>query len=243
MKLSPSKLNKFRECPLLFWLAHHHKIDLPRGAFPSLPGGMDRVLKVYYDDNRTKGALPSELKDYVSADTFLFADQDKIKKWRSWRTSDLEVEVGPGRIVSGAIDDLLHNAKSGLVSVLDYKTRGAAPVPGDTEKYYGLQADTYDFMLSKCGFPTTGRGFFAYYWPDGNASYAGRMNFGFHSSTVEVETNWRRAFEMAVKAFDCLDGPMPELKFGDEISNFLLKALDQLGYKKTAAQAREMAGT
>jgi len=56
IKLSPSKLNLFLECSLCFWL-NEQGIHRPSGPFPSLPGGMDRKLKIYFDRYRTEGKL------------------------------------------------------------------------------------------------------------------------------------------------------------------------------------------
>ncbi|MBM3206912.1 MAG: hypothetical protein FJZ43_04810, partial [Candidatus Staskawiczbacteria bacterium] len=57
IKLSPSKLNLFLECHLCFWLSEHG-VHRPSGPFPSLPGGMDRKLKIYFDKYRKEGKLP-----------------------------------------------------------------------------------------------------------------------------------------------------------------------------------------
>ena len=57
-KLSPSQLNLFKECPRCFWL-HHHKVwKRPAGIFPSLPSGMDRILKAHFDKFMEKGQMP-----------------------------------------------------------------------------------------------------------------------------------------------------------------------------------------
>jgi len=45
-KLSPSALNLMKECPRCFWLAQHKVWKRPSGIFPSLPSGMDRILKI-----------------------------------------------------------------------------------------------------------------------------------------------------------------------------------------------------
>ena len=49
IRLSPSTLNLFLECPRCFWLHINKRIQRPRGIFPSLPGGMDLVIKDYFD--------------------------------------------------------------------------------------------------------------------------------------------------------------------------------------------------
>ncbi|MBI2173891.1 MAG: hypothetical protein HYU33_01670 [Candidatus Omnitrophica bacterium] len=56
--LSASTLKLFQECPRCFWLHIKERLERPRGPFPSLPSGMDRVLKVYFDAYRREGRLP-----------------------------------------------------------------------------------------------------------------------------------------------------------------------------------------
>src|SRR3989338_6659737 len=56
--LSPSALNLFLECARCFWLEKVKKIKRPRGIFPSLPGGMDRIIKTYFDSYRSQVIPP-----------------------------------------------------------------------------------------------------------------------------------------------------------------------------------------
>ena len=60
-KLSPSSVGFLRECPRCLWLYANDNISRPFGVFPSLPSGMDRVLKVYFDKYRVNGELPREI--------------------------------------------------------------------------------------------------------------------------------------------------------------------------------------
>lgn len=48
-KLSPSSLNLMLECPRCFWLQLVKKEKRPDTPFPSLPSGMDKVLKEHFD--------------------------------------------------------------------------------------------------------------------------------------------------------------------------------------------------
>src|SRR3990172_537291 len=57
-QLSASTLKLFQECPRCFWLHINKKIERPRGPFPSLPSGIDRVLKAYFEAYRKSGTLP-----------------------------------------------------------------------------------------------------------------------------------------------------------------------------------------
>lgn len=46
IKLSPSTISLFMECPRCFWLQFNKNIHRSRDIFPSLPGGMDGVIKI-----------------------------------------------------------------------------------------------------------------------------------------------------------------------------------------------------
>ena len=66
LELSPTTgLNLFRECPRCFWLRYRERVHRPDTIFPSLPGGMDRILKVYFDSFRARDELPPELEGKV----------------------------------------------------------------------------------------------------------------------------------------------------------------------------------
>jgi hypothetical protein len=53
---SSSTLKLLHECPRCFWL-HFHGKKRPATIFPSLPGGMDAVLKDHFDRFRKEGDL------------------------------------------------------------------------------------------------------------------------------------------------------------------------------------------
>ena len=80
IRLSPSRLNLFLECPLCFWL-EHQGIHRPRGIFPSLPSGMDLAIKKYFDIFREKNELPPEIDGKVVGK--LFRNEELLNAWRS----------------------------------------------------------------------------------------------------------------------------------------------------------------
>ena len=63
ISLSPSKLGVLRDCAKCFYDANMMSCPQPRGIFPSLPGGVDRVMKMYLDQYR--GGLPPSLKGQI----------------------------------------------------------------------------------------------------------------------------------------------------------------------------------
>lgn len=77
--LSPTALGTFKNCPRCFWLEKVKNIKRPRGIFPSLPGGMDAVIKTYFDKFRATGTLPPEIASHVEGK--LVADQALLDKW------------------------------------------------------------------------------------------------------------------------------------------------------------------
>ncbi|MCX5657477.1 MAG: hypothetical protein NTZ48_04540, partial [Candidatus Omnitrophica bacterium] len=150
IRLSPSALNLFLDCPRCFWLEKVKGIKRPRGIFPSLPGGMDSVIKVYFDRYRIKGELPPEIKGKVEGK--LIPEEKTLKKWRSWRSTDLCYEdKAINASLSGALDDCL--IEEGFYIPLDYKTRGYELKEG-SENYYQVQLDCYCLMLESKGYRT-----------------------------------------------------------------------------------------
>jgi hypothetical protein len=150
-KLSPSSLNLMHECPRCFWLTQHKVWKRPAGIFPSLPSGMDRILKIHFDKFRDKKELPPELCNNGECTNMkLFDDKEKLKIWQSnfkgvfWKDKK-------GNELHGAVDNILVKGKK--LIVLDYKTRGYA-VKEDTAEHYRLQQNIYNFLLRKNGYQT-----------------------------------------------------------------------------------------
>lgn len=105
---SPSALGVFKNCPRCFWLEKVKNIKRPRGIFPSLPGGMDSVIKTYFDKFRETGSLPPEIADHVEGQ--LVPDQALLDKWRNWRVGLSYEAKGLGVTLLGALDECLVNA-------------------------------------------------------------------------------------------------------------------------------------
>ena len=148
-RLSPSALNLMKECPRCFWL-HQRKVwRRPAGIFPSLPTGMDRILKVHFDKFRDKGQLPPELCENNNCKNMkLFDDKEKLKIWQNNFKGVSWIDKN-GNELHGAVDNILVKGKK--LIVLDYKTRGYA-LKEDTAEHYRLQQNIYNLLLRKNGF-------------------------------------------------------------------------------------------
>lgn len=207
-KLSPSSLNLFRECSRCFWLDKHGVWKRPSGIFPSLPSGMDKVLKEHFDRFRDKGELPPEICDNDHCGNMrLFGEngqeKDLLAVWRSnfkgirWSDSD-------GNVLSGAVDNLLKHGEK--LVVLDYKTRGF-PLKEDTHEHYQLQLDSYNFLLQKNGYKTEDYAFLLFYFPD-KVLESGEVVF--NTEFKKMKTSPENAEKTYNKAIECLKGEKPE---------------------------------
>ncbi len=209
LRLSPSTLNLFLDCPRCFWLHINKRIHRPRGIFPSLPSGMDNVIKVYFDKYREKGELPPELKNQIKEK--LFPDLELLNKWRNWRTGLEYQNKTLGVSLFGALDDCLidqsTNPKQTRYIPLDYKTRGFPPREGDSEKYYGNQLSCYGLMLEENGYPVKDFAYLVYYYPD-IVQESGIIKFNIKPIKIDIDIN--KARKLLEEVVNFLKGPVPK---------------------------------
>jgi len=200
-RLSPSKLNTFNDCPRCFYLSMIKKIDRPRGIYPSLPSGMDLVIKDYYDGYRKQGKLPPQLEGKI--DGVLVSDFALLHKWQNWRTTNLKYENDKA-VLTGALDDCIITADN-LYAPLDNKTKGSA-FKEDPEmyakKYYQLQLDCYTLMLEESGYKTNGKGYFVFYHPE-VVMDGGVVTFGIDA--FGIDTNKENAVATVARAVEVLE--------------------------------------
>ena len=205
-KLSPSALNLMKECPRCFWLTKHKVWKRPAGIFPSLPSGMDRILKIHFDKFMKKGQIPPELcKKDGCANLKLFDDEDKLKIWRSNFKGVSWIDK-KGNELHGAVDNILVKGKK--LIVLDYKTRGYA-LKEDTAEHYRLQQNIYNFLLRKNGYSTEDFGFLLFYVPR-EVMATGEILFD--TELVKMKVDVKMAEKVWKKALKLLDGKCPKEK-------------------------------
>ena len=208
--LSPSTLDDFRKCPRCFWLKKVKKIEKPRGAFPSLPGGMDRIIKKYCDDYRILGKLPPQFLGRVKG--LLYSDTENLKRMRFWKTSPLAfIDENLSVKVSGAIDELVV-AGDGY-SPLDYKTRGSALTEEkDPFEFYRNQLNTYALMLDASQMQINSRAYLTY-WTPGEVVGTGEdlmTIVKFDVAVYEMAVDKSAAFQIIVDAVQCLEDTIPD---------------------------------
>lgn len=203
IRLSPSTLNLFLECQKCFWLEQVRGIHRPRGVFPSLPGGMDNLIKKYFDKYRLQGKLPPEIEGKI--DGVLLADLDLLNKWRSWRTGLVYKDIETGAILSGALDDLVVNPQKQLYMPFDYKTRGY-DLKEDSSSFYQNQLNCYGLMLEANALPPADHGYLCYYIPK-EVNEGGQVRFEITVKKMDINPGQaKKIFESAVQL---LNEPMP----------------------------------
>ena len=205
-KLSPTSLNLMLECPRCFWLAIVKKIKRPESIFPSLPSGMDKILKEHFDRFMEKGELPPELKEQECAKDGckLFDDKEKLKIWRNNLKGLEYYDQKEDVLLHGAVDNILVKGKK--LIVLDYKTRGY-PLKEDTHEHYQLQLDIYNFLLRKNGYSTEDYSYLLFYYPNKVLS-TGEVIFD--TKLIKMKISAESGEKIFKKAIELIKEEMPE---------------------------------
>jgi len=203
-KLSPSAINLMKECPRCFWLAQHKVWKRPSGIFPSLPSGMDKILKIHFDKFRDKKRLPPEICENNECKGMkLFGDKEKLKVWQS-NFKGISWKDEEGNELHGAVDNIL--VKGNKLIVLDYKTRGYA-LKEDTAEHYRLQQNIYNFLLRKNGYETEDYFFLLFYVPK-EVIATGEVIFD--TELVKMDVDIKMAEETWKKAIKLLNSDCPK---------------------------------
>ena len=199
---SSSTLHLLEKCPRCFWLHFRKKIRRPPGMFPSLPSGMDKILKIYFDECRKKKIMPEQLID-IQKTISLFQDIDKVIQWRKMR-SGLVWEDNEGNKLSGAVDDML--IRKNKLIVLDFKTGGYPPKETLAERYK-LQLNLYNFLLGKEGFKTENFSYILFFYP---SHVAKKNNVSFNTELIKIPLDKEQPLNLFKKAITILSKEMPD---------------------------------
>ena len=203
-KLSPSSLSLMEECPRCFWLDKHKVWKRPNSIFPSLPSGMDNILKKHFNKFRDRGLLPPELCNNSHCENMkLFDNNELLKAWQN-NLKGVRWEDKKGNILFGAVYNILVNGRK--LIVLDYKTRGF-PLKEDTADHYQNQLDIYNFLLRKNGYETEDYAFLLFYVPK---EVTETVEVIFDTSLVKRKIDIKNAEQLFEKALKLLNGDCPD---------------------------------
>ena len=174
----------------------------PSGAFPSLPSGMDKILKAHFDSYRERKHMPPELKELSGLK--LFDNMDLLAIWRnnfkgiSYHDKKLDATL------RGAVDDML--VGDGKLIVLDFKTRGF-PVKENTHESYQDQLNIYNYLLEKNQHKVENYAYLLFYYPD-KVNADGAVLFHTHLKKVHTHPkDAEKLFRDAVKILQSEEPP------------------------------------
>jgi CRISPR/Cas system-associated exonuclease Cas4 (RecB family) len=201
--LSPSSISLFFDCPRCFWLQFNRGIKRPPSIFPSLPSGMDSILKKHFDRHRQERTMPEELDGKLQGR--LFDDIGRLEIWRSNYRGLRYKDDGTGAILMGALDDLFVTS-DGKYAPLDFKTRGF-PRKDEIHSSYQRQMDIYSFLLEKNSLPPADFAILVFYHPTGVDE---RHNVIFYPDPVKVPVDRRRGEKAFLAAVSCVLGEEPD---------------------------------
>ena len=192
------------ECPRCFWLIQHKVWKRPDSIFPSLPSGMDRVLKEHFNKFRDNGKLPPEICENSHCNGMkLFDDKELLKIWQN-NLKGIKFKDKDGDILHGAVDNIL--VKDKKLIVLDYKTRGYE-LKDNTHEHYQDQLNIYNFLLRKNGYETEDYSFLLFYVPN-RVLETGEVIFD--TTLVKMKINVKNAEVLFSKAIELLNGKCPK---------------------------------
>jgi len=200
-KFSPSSLSLMKQCKRCFWLRFNKDIKRPEGIFPSLPNGMDKILKKHFDSCRDKGIMPKELKEL--SDVKLYENEFLLEAWRNNRRG-IRWEDDNGNLFMGAIDNILK--KGDKLIVLDYKTRGF-PLKENTPKYNQDQLDIYNLLLRKNKYETEDYSYLLFYHPTGVNE---KGDIIFHTDLIKMKVSINNAAKIFHNALELLKEDIPK---------------------------------
>ena len=222
IKLSPSSLHLFLECPFCFWLAKRMKIRRPPPFPYALNTAVDQLLKAEFDEYRKKGELhPILAENNIKAK--LFENLELLKKWRNnfqgIRYYDPELKA----TIFGAVDDILEFPGKKLAP-LDFKSTGSREVR--IYDRFQLQMDIYTYLLEKNNFDTYGKSYLAFYIVDRENGFNGRLPF--KKVLKEVKTDTSYVPELFGKAVSLLRSDKPPAHSQDCKFGYWLQRVSQI---------------
>ncbi len=163
-KLSRSKIELFTNCPRCFYM--DNKLGIKRPSMPAflINTAVDHQLKNEFDAYRRAGkAHPFQEEFNIDA---IPAPHEQLDKWRENFEGVTYFHEPTGLLVSGAIDDLWINPKTGEYIVVDYKaTAKESPkteLNDGWDNAYRKQMEIYQWLLRHNGLKVSDTGYFVY---------------------------------------------------------------------------------
>ena len=163
-RVSRSKIDLFMNCPMCFYLDCRMGVGRPPGYPFALNSAVDLLLKKEFDIHRSKQRAHPLMSGYGLKDMVPYEHED-LDLWRSNFKGIRHIYKPANLLVTGAIDDVWVNTKSGELSIVDYKaTSKEEKVNLDKEWQIGYkrQMEVYQWLFRRNDFKVSATGYFVY---------------------------------------------------------------------------------
>lgn len=163
-KLSRSKIELFTNCPRCFYI--DNKLGTKRPSMPAflINTAVDHQLKNEFDSYR-KAGLAHPFQEEFGIDA-IPAPHEKLNTWRENFEGVIYFHPETQMTISGAIDDLWINPKTGEYIVVDYKATAKDEPKKELndgwDNAYRKQMEIYQWLLRKNNLKVSDTGYFVY---------------------------------------------------------------------------------
>lgn len=191
--LSRSKLELFLSCQKCFYMDRRRGIIRP-SSFPfNLNIAVDTLLKKEFDILRKKQASHSLLIDN-GLDHIVPFEHEKIDVWRDSFRGLRFVEPKSNIELTGAVDDIWQNTRTGELIVVDYKSTsvtGSVGIDAKWQDSYKRQVEIYSWLLSKEHFYVSPISYFVYCNAlTGSRVFNNQLLFETKLLEYKIDTTW-----------------------------------------------------
>ncbi|MEI6305126.1 MAG: PD-(D/E)XK nuclease family protein [Candidatus Taylorbacteria bacterium] len=162
--MSRSKIDLFMNCPMCFYLDCKLGVGRPPGFPFALNSAVDTLLKKEFDIHRAKKRAHPLMSAYGLKDVIPYEHED-LDLWRSNFKGIRYVHEPTKLLVTGAVDDVWVDKKTGEVIIVDYKsTSKEEKVSLDKEWQIGYkrQMEVYQWLFRRNDFNVSSTGYFVY---------------------------------------------------------------------------------
>jgi CRISPR/Cas system-associated exonuclease Cas4 (RecB family) len=158
-------------------------VKRPATGFPSLPSGIDRVIKEHFNKHLKNNTVPKELSK-ININVKLFSNELLLKRFMnniSWTNEQ-------GHVLQGKIDYLLED-EQGKAVLIDFKTKGSELNERDDKgirEHYSQQLNIYAFLLIKNNMEIRDKGYLLYFYPK-QLKENGDFEFGSEAKEIKLD--------------------------------------------------------
>lgn len=162
-RVSRSKIDLFFECPRCAYLDLRLGTSRPPGFPFNLNSAVDALLKKEFDLHRTAQTQHPLMKTY-SIDAVPYY-HEHFNEWRENFKGVQHVHEATNFLVTGAVDDVWKDGKTGELIVVDYKATSKQQRPtldAPWQDGYKRQMEVYQWLLRRNGHKVSSTGYFVY---------------------------------------------------------------------------------